>query len=403
MSDMRKIYCVGIGTGDKNLLTYEARECIENCDILIGAARMTSMFEDGKRPVWIEYRPDKIRNFIKEHEEYMNIAVLFSGDTGFYSGAKALAGMLMDSGMSVEILPGISSVVYLAAKLHTSWEDASILSIHGRNQNFISSVVRNRKTFLILGKDSGSLIYEKLAYYDLKDVICYIGNNLSYAEEEIITAKGSEVKPEDFDALSVILIENPEPDGRVCVHLRDEELIRGKVPMTKEEVRTISIAKLELTKDAVLYDIGAGTGSVSVEAALQSPEIRVYAVEKKPEGIDLIRENKIKFRTDNLEIIEGTAPEVLDNLEIPTHVFIGGSSGNLKEILKCVRRKNPNVRIVMNVISLETIKESMEALEEGLLTNPEILQISASRSRKLGAYHMMTGMNPVYIITDGSK
>ena len=102
-----------------------------------------------------------------------------------------------------------------------------------------------------------------------------------------------------------------------------------------------------------------------------------------------------------MTVVEGTAPEALLNLEAPTHVFIGGSSGNLKDILKTVKRKNPEVRIVLNAISLETVKEAIEAVEEGILKEPEIVQIAASRSRKLGTYHMMTGLNPVYIITEG--
>lgn len=396
-----RVFCVGVGVGDQKLLTLEAEECIEESDLIIGAARMVELFADGKRPQFIEYRPERIRDYLVEHIEYEKCAVLFSGDTGFYSGAKALVKVLEESGIAVQILPGISSIVYLAARLHTSWEDAAICSIHGRKQNFIQAVRENRKTFLILGKDSGAMICEKLEYYGLQNLKLYIGNRLSYAEEEILTVQASDAKPENFAELSVVMIENPEPSRRVCVHLPDEAFIRGKVPMTKEEIRTLSLASLMLTRDAILYDVGAGSGSVSVEAALQAPGIRVYAVEKKAEGIELILANKKKFMTDNLEVIHGVAPQVLEGLEIPTHVFIGGSSGNLKEILRCVRRKNPDARIVINAISLETLKEVMEAAEEGLLQEPEIRQITASRAHKLGDYHMMMGMNPVYIVSDG--
>lgn len=171
--------------------------------------------------------------------------------------------------------------------------------------------------------------------------------------------------------------------------------------MTKEEIRTISLAKLELCEHAMLYDVGAGTGSVAVEAAGRSDTIRVYAVEQKEEGIRLIEENKRKFRADWVTPVFGKAPEALEQLEPPTHVFIGGSSGNLKEILACVKQKNPDVRIVLNAISLETLREVLEAQECGLLRNPEIVQVSVSRARTLGAYHMMTGLNPVYIISEG--
>ena len=168
--------------GDQKLLTLEAEECIEESDLIIGAARMVELFADGKRPQFIEYRPERIRDYLVEHIEHEKCAVLFSGDTGFYSGAKALVKVLEESGIAVQILPGISSIVYLAARLHTSWEDAAIYSIHGRKQNFIQAVRENRKTFLILGKDSGAMICEILEYYGLQNLMLYIGNRLSYAE-----------------------------------------------------------------------------------------------------------------------------------------------------------------------------------------------------------------------------
>lgn len=171
--------------------------------------------------------------------------------------------------------------------------------------------------------------------------------------------------------------------------------------MTKEEVRTICIAKLELTKEAVLYDVGAGTGSVALEAACQEGSIRVYAIEKNPEGVELIRKNAQKLRTDNVQIVEGTAPQALKDLEVPTHVFIGGSSGNLREIVLTVKEKNPDVRIVLTAISLDTMAEVMETVEQGMLREPEIVQITAAKSRKLGRHHMMTGQNPIYIISEG--
>ena len=207
--------------------------------------------------------------------------------------------------------------------------------------------------------------------------------------------------PEDCAGLDVAFVRNPSPDKRVAAHIEDEEFIRGGVPMTKAEIRAVSLAKLGLTQDAVLYDIGAGTGSVSVEAALRSGEIKVYAVEKNPEAIRILKENKRQFGCDNIEVVEGTAPGGLQNLEPPTHVFVGGSSGNLSEILKAVTDRNPDVRIVINAASLETIGEVLGAERSGLLSAPEIVQIAASRSRQLGAYHMMTALNPVYVVSDG--
>lgn len=173
--------------------------------------------------------------------------------------------------------------------------------------------------------------------------------------------------------------------------------------MTKSEVRSVSIAELELTEDAIVYDIGAGTGSVSIEIARAGEQIRVYAIEKNPEGVKLIDQNRKKFKTDGVRIKEGLAPQALEELETPTHAFVGGSSGNLREIVQLLQRKNPDVRIVINAISLETVSEVMGLVDEGVLPDAEILQVGAARSKVLGRYHMMMGQNPVYIISAGGR
>ena len=179
----------------------------------------------------------------------------------------------------------------------------------------------------------------------------------------------------------------------------DEEFIRGKAPMTKEEVRCVSLSKLRLHEDSICYDVGAGTGSVSVEMALRADQGKVFAVEKKDDAVALLYENKQKFAVDNLEIIKGEAPEALKELPVPTHAFIGGSSGNLKEIIALLLEKNQNVRIVINCITLETISEALDVLKEYDFAEREVVQLAASRSKEIGRYHLMMGENPIYIIT----
>ena len=231
----------------------------------------------------------------------------------------------------------------------------------------------------------------------MNEVKIHIGTNLSYADECVRSGVLSDFQEEDFEGLTAVMVENPVPSKATGPHRKDEEFLRGKVPMTKAEIRAVSVAQMELTEDAVVYDIGAGTGSVSVEIAL-SEKIKVYAIEKNPEGVELIRQNRKKFRVDGIRIIEGNAPEVLEGLEMPTHVFIGGSSGNLRQIIEKVTAANPEVKIVLNAISLETLGEVMELSKDGLLKEIQVTQLSAARSRILGDYHMMTGQNPVYII-----
>ena len=194
-------------------------------------------------------------------------------------------------------------------------------------------------------------------------------------------------------------IENPDAVRRHRHGIPDEEFIRGDVPMTKSEVRTISMAKLDLPADAIVYDIGAGTGSVSVECALAAYDGQVYAIEKEADAAELIRQNKVKFGCENLQVIEGLAPDALEDLPIPTHAFIGGSSGNLQEILAVLLRKNPDVRIVVNAVTVETMTEAAECAKYFGFTEYETVSVNIARSRKLGRYHMMTAQNPVSVIT----
>ncbi|MBE7722237.1 precorrin-6Y C5,15-methyltransferase (decarboxylating) subunit CbiT, partial [Lacrimispora indolis] len=184
--------------------------------------------------------------------------------------------------------------------------------------------------------------------------------------------------------------------------MRDELFIRGDVPMTKSEVRAVSISKLELDQDSVLYDIGAGTGSVSIEASRYLTGGRVYAVEKKAEAIELIKANKEKFAADCLEIVEGAAPEALVSLEAPSHVFIGGTSGSMDKVLSLVLKKNPGARIVINAIALESLSEIISWLKEHSVP-AEIVQVQVSRGRKAGDYHLMMGQNPVYVVSFGGE
>lgn len=395
---------IGIGMGTMETLTKEALQAVVQSDCLIGARRMVeAVYRAGCRSkaVYYEYQPERIREIITAHPEYQKIAVLYSGDIGFYSGARELYGALKEC-CEVRGIPGISSAAYLATRLKVSWEDAKLLSIHGRRQPYIYVLARHRKTFLLFGgKGQGEEFVSRIREYGLTGLRIWIGRSLSYEDETIVYRTGADIRPEDLDGLVVLYIENPSPLPGDGVSIRDDAFIRGNVPMTKEEVRAVSIAKLGLSGDFVLYDVGAGTGSIAITAALHEGA-RVYAIEKKDEAVELIRQNKRKFCTDQVEIVKGTAPGVLKDLEPPTHVFIGGSSGSLEGIVRCIIEKSPRAKIVLNAITLETIKEVLLAEEKGLLVDVEIIQAGISRAKKIMDYHMLAGQNPIYIVSAGA-
>lgn len=188
--------------------------------------------------------------------------------------------------------------------------------------------------------------------------------------------------------------------------MKDECFIRGHIPMTKSEVRAVVLSKLELTPDAVFWDIGAGTGSVSVEAALWLWQTggnggKVYAVEKEAEGIALIRENKERLAPDfrNFYPVHQEAPEAFLKLPPPSHVLVGGSGGRMGEILQEVFKKNPKARVVITAVTAETFASSIEIIRDGGFSDYEIVQIQVSRMEKRGKYHLQKAQNPVFVIT----
>lgn len=393
-----QVTLLGIGMGSRGTLTIQGAQALEQADLLIGARRMVDSVRQSHQDVFYEYNSEKIADYIYSHPEYEHAVVVLSGDVGFYSGAKKLLDLL---GEDVTVLCGISSVVYFMSKVGLSWDDAYLASSHGRSCNLISLIRQNKKVFAIMGtKDGIGKLAEKLTYYGMGEVLLYVGENLSYENETIFVKRAADLVDYVGDALCVVCAYNEQAVPALATHgMKDEEFIRGKAPMTKSEVRTVSLAKLELREDSICYDVGAGTGSVSIEMALRAHQGKVYAVEKKEDAADLIEENKRKFAADNLELIRGTAPEALEDLPAPTHAFIGGSSGNLKEIVELLLQKNRDVRIVINCITLETVTEALEAIREFEFEEAEIVQIGASRAKVLGRYHMMMAENPIYIIT----
>ncbi len=406
-AEERSISCVGIGMGSVDTLTHEAAEVIRQADILFGAKRILESVQEMRTPepligasqaVVTEYSGKKIAAYLSEHPGYRKVAILMSGDVGFYSGASGIRASFPEE--DVQFYCGISSVIYFASKIPTTWQDAKLVSAHGRKLNLLNYVQRYRKLFLIVsGVEDVKRICQELQSAGLDAVRVTVGTNLSYPEETVTTGVPADFVDAKTTGLHILMIENEAAAHVVTPGIPDDAFVRGKVPMTKEEIRILSVAKLRLREDAVVYDVGAGTGSVSVECARLCTAGTVYAIERNPEGIGLIRENSRKLCLSNVVAVEGTAPEALESLPAPTHAFIGGSSGNMGQIIDVLRAKNPDVRIVINTIALESIAEVMAILKERQIDDADIVQICAAKSRTLGRYHMMTGLNPVYIVS----
>ena len=394
----RTVTVVGIGPGGRTYLTEEAKKALHSCDAVIGAKSVIDALSVDK-PCFPEYLPHKVKDVLQSHPSVRRAAVVMRGDTGFFSGAKKLVETLREEN-DVTVIPGVASPVLLAAKLGVSWEDAAFHSLHGRNGNLTRTAARNEKTFVLTdGENTPETICETLCAYGMGGLLCAVGERLSYPEENIARSTAEELKNQSFDPLSVVYIENPAPEKGLRCGIADDEFLRGGVPMTKAEVRAVSVAKLSLNRDSVVWDIGAGTGSVSVECAIAAFDGTVYAVEKNPEGIKLIRENALWFKTDNLTVVEGAAPEALRDLPAPTHAFIGGSGGNLKEIMSLILQKNSHAVIVLNAVTLETQAEALECCKALPLRLTDAVQVGVARAQQMGRYHLTAAQNPVWIFT----
>lgn len=429
-----EITLLGIGMGAPESMTLEGFCACRDADCIIGAKRMLEAVKnslanwsvsrncpelqnenrtdiagmaangacDGKTMVSM-YESKQIADYIRNHPTYSRIVIALSGDVGFYSGAKKLKEALAD--YPLRFICGISSGVYFASKLQTSWDDMLLTSMHGRSLNLLDALKKSGKVFT-LASDAKSIreLADFLLEYGRTDLIMSVGTNLSYPEESITTGVPADFSAYSVEGVSVVLLQQKNHTEPVVTHgIPDAAFIRAKVPMTKEEVRSISLSKLQLQADSVVYDVGAGTGSISIEAACMADRGIVYAIEQKEEAVALIRENSRKFGVSNLQVIHGKAPDAFVDLEMPTHAFLGGTGGNMREIIGWLRERNPQIRIVINCIALETLAEITALLQEWEICDVDIASVNIGKAKQLGAYHLMMGQNPVYVISFGGK
>lgn len=399
-----EVKIIGIGPGSPDLMTREALRAVNEADCLIGARRMLGAVMSEKKVCFEAIAPESIADYIHGHPEYRSFCVLMSGDSGFFSGTKRLLPLLTDC--DTEVLPGISSLSYLCAKLRIPSEDVLTVSLHGREAGLLIPAVRTHARVFVLtgGENTVSSVCEKLLVAGIQDVTVHIGERLSYAEEKLSEGKPSELARHHFDPLSVMLIENPTPDRLVTQGLPDERSSRssgkkGLIPMTKSEIRAVCLSKLMLTEDAVCWDIGSGTGSVSIEMARLAGKGIVYAVEQDADALKLSQENTRRFGTSNIRFIEGSAPEACENLPTPTHVFIGGASGKMREIIRLLIDRGTNIRITATAVTLESIAELSAICREFPFPETEAVMMQTARSKKAGEHSLMMGGNPVYIFT----
>lgn len=404
---MRKVTIIGAGPGNPDLLSRAALDAIDIADVVIGAHRALVGIDVPPGVVRCELvKTADIVAALTDAASWQRAVVVMTGDVGLFSGARRLVEALSgDAQVDVRVIPGISSASYLAARLARPWQDWRFASAHGVACDIVAEAERAGELFLVTsgGEDPSRLLGE-LVQAGFGDARVTVAERLSYPDERITCATASEIAGQTFDDLNVMLIEfaGGAASSRwpyASSGIPDELFIRGDVPMTKQEVRAVALAKLRLTATDTVWDVGAGTGSVSIEAALVARAGSVWSVERNAAGVRLIRENADAFGCGNVHAVPGVAPDALAKLPVPDAVFVGGSAGELPSIVEAALEKNSQVRLCVPCVTVETLTEACALLSGSRFKGFEACQVSAARAEAVGSHHLMKAQNPVFLVS----
>ncbi|MCC0563635.1 bifunctional cobalt-precorrin-7 (C(5))-methyltransferase/cobalt-precorrin-6B (C(15))-methyltransferase [Brevibacillus borstelensis] len=392
---------IGIGDDGTQSLLPLYRTWIEESELLVGGERHLSFFPDypGEKLVLkggLTAMVEQLR------EEKRKTVILASGDPLFYG-----IGSLLAKKLQVEIYPHLSSIQLAFARVGEAWQDAAFLSVHGRSIKGLAQRIDGKEKVALLTdqENNPAAIARYLLSFGMNEYDAFVGENLGSAGERTGWYSLEEMADGVFADLNVVILRKRRQGPIWPLGIADEQFSQRKPDkglITKKEVRILSIAQLQLHAKSIVWDIGTCTGSVAIEAARIAREGEVYAVEKNADDLANCRENMAKFRTD-FTVVHAKAPEGLDQFPDPDAVFIGGSGGELRELLGiCCSRLRPNGRIVVNAATIETLYEATQAFAaEGFETSVTLAQLS--RSKPILSMTRFEGLNPIYIITAWAK
>ncbi len=414
---MSRLTVAGIGPGEADYILPAVIKKMKKAHTVIAAKRILPVLKklcqdvnseadsENSKPVFLAM--GKIKDTLEQIGEILSkgqdVVMAVSGDPLMYSLYRTICNDPISEGWEVDLIPGVGSLQMLGAAFGETMEEALIISVHGRAKTAGSialAVAENPKVFFLCSKEQGpAWLSQIMLDYHMDHVTVCAGANLSYEDELLESGTPEEMVQKEFPSLCVAMIKNPEPHQivRPCF-LSDEDFERDKTPMTKEEIRVLILHKMKLHPDDIVWDIGAGTGSVSIECARQVPFGTVHSVERNEAAVKLIYKNKEKFSADNLFIYEGDAAKTACTLPEPDKVFIGGSGKELSQILETIAAFPKKIKVVISAVTIETIAEANELLGK-YDTDFDVIQATVGRGRKIGSYHIMDTNNPVMIFT----
>lgn len=401
----RAVTVIGIGDDGCASLTSRAASAVARAAVLVGGERHLAFFPQfGGERVILKGGLDAALDRVAELAEERDVCVVASGDPLFFGIGVRLVGRL--GAEHVEILPAPSSVQWAFAKAGIPWEDADVVSVHGRGaQGFVARVRRSAKVAVLTdGESSPARLAARLLEYGDRAWRPWVCERLAGPGERVRTMPLERLaETHDVDPLNVLLLVRPAGwRAPPAIPYLPEDAFAKRMPknglITKREVRMLSIAALGLDERSIVWDIGAGSGSVAIEAATIAGRGRVYAVEVDPEGAAICRENARTHGTDNVVVVEGRAPEALVGLEAPDAVFVGGSKGSMQPIIDgALTALCTGGRLVVSAVTLENVSEAYAAFRARGL-DPEVTLVQVSRGVPLARYQRYEALNPIHLI-----
>ncbi|KKB40563.1 Cobalt-precorrin-6y C5-methyltransferase [Bacillus thermotolerans] len=401
MALTQSVKLIGIGDNGQEGLHPQYVRWIEESEMLVGGERALSFFPNyqGEKIV-IKGRLKTIVERLQA--ESRSAVVLASGDPLFYG-----IGGYLSKKLAIEVYPHVSSIQLAFAKMGESWQDAYIASVHGRSMKGLAQRIDGKEKVALLTDEENSpnRIAQYLLSFGMTEYRAFVAENLQGEAEKTGWYELEEMVDGDFSPLNVTILKKVSNGPSWTLGIDDEEFSQRKPDkglITKKEVRVLSLHALNLRKNSVVWDIGTCTGSMAVEAAKLAPEGQIFAIEKNEQDLENCLENQRKFRTD-ITAVHGKAPHGLEDFPDPDAVFIGGTGGEMKELLQvCCGRLREGGRIVLNAATIENLYKANEAfIQEGFQTS--IMHAQVSRSKPILGMNRFVPLNPVYIITAKRK
>lgn len=394
------IYVVGAGIAGQEGFCQRVLQLVAEADVLYGPPNLLALFARlPARQVALSADSD-LTALLEEAEG--NQVVLTAGDPLFFGLGRELLRNLPRE--ELEFVPNVSSVQFAFARIKQPWDDALFVSAEGRSMtHLVDRIVANDKVAVLTdARHTPAAIAAELLRRGRDGYTVYLCENLGTAEERVEQTSVAQLPQQVAAPLNVLIFikcyDSEIDDSLPTLGIPDSSFMTVKKQITPEEVRVVVLAKLRLRQDMVLWDIGAGSGSVSIEADALLPFGRIFAVERNSDSLRFLRQNLNNFHSRNVRLVEGEAPACLEDLPDPDRVFIGGSGGNLWELLEVIdERLSASGRVVLTASTLDTLVAATDFFENNGYVI-EVVTLNIARTSSETDYKMFEALNPVYVV-----